>query len=98
MESPAVVVLTYDRVPYLERTLASLVATPGAERYSVYVSQDGSGGAAFRDAARRHGASLMTRDRKPRLGPSQVRGPPSGASLDRSPSSVPRHRQPARQH
>lgn len=41
MPNPAIVVLTYNRADYLEKTLDSLAAVPGFDGYKLYVSQDG---------------------------------------------------------
>ena len=38
---PALVLLTYNRADYLEKTLVSLLKLPGLKRYALYVSQDG---------------------------------------------------------
>jgi alpha-1,3-mannosyl-glycoprotein beta-1,2-N-acetylglucosaminyltransferase len=42
MSNPAIVILTYKRKAYLLRTLDSLMAAPGVDAYTLYVSQDGS--------------------------------------------------------
>jgi hypothetical protein len=40
--SPAIVLFCYDRVAYLNKTLASLAELPGLEEIDVYISQDGN--------------------------------------------------------
>jgi hypothetical protein len=39
---PAIVVLTFNRPAFLERTMQSLLSLPRVQHYTIYVSQDGS--------------------------------------------------------
>jgi alpha-1,3-mannosyl-glycoprotein beta-1,2-N-acetylglucosaminyltransferase len=62
MENPCVLVLTYNRREYLERTLRSLSSLPSIGDYAVYVSQDGHD-AEFDGLAASFGAKILHRDR-----------------------------------
>lgn len=70
LRNAALLLICYNRPDYLRRTLDSLFALEGVNRWPVYVSQDGSH-AETAAVARTFNVTLWQRDRHPLLSPNQ---------------------------